>query len=97
MEARQNYLFLEQAKGYVKVLEKSTSPFSTMREVFEHCAQSDLRGGKRLKVVLKVPSFYVLPTKFLGKLLKIGNHPFCNECSPLRVTTSQGTSSHTLS
>ena len=49
MEARQNYLFLEQAKGYVNALEKSTSAPSTMREVFEHCAQSDLRGGKRLK------------------------------------------------
>jgi hypothetical protein len=36
-----NDLFLEQAEGYVKALEKSTSPLSTMREVFEHCAQND--------------------------------------------------------
>jgi hypothetical protein len=33
MEARQNYLFVEQAEGYVKALEKSTSPLSTMRGV----------------------------------------------------------------
>ena len=47
-EFRRNYLhhgssknlFLEQAEGYVKVLEKSTSRFSTMRGVFEHRAQN---------------------------------------------------------
>jgi hypothetical protein len=33
-------LFLEQAKGYVKALEKSTSPLSTMREVFEYGMRS---------------------------------------------------------
>jgi hypothetical protein len=33
--------FLEQAEGYVKPLEKSTSPLSTMREVFEHGAQNN--------------------------------------------------------
>jgi hypothetical protein len=35
------YLFLEQAEGYVKAQGKSTCPFSTMKEVFEH-------GGGRL-------------------------------------------------
>ena len=54
MEARQNYLFLEQAKGYVKAQEKSTCPLSTMREVFEQWAQNDKAGGKRLEAVLKV-------------------------------------------
>jgi hypothetical protein len=34
-------LFLERPKGYVKVLEKSTSSLSTMREVFEHYAEND--------------------------------------------------------
>jgi hypothetical protein len=37
----QKHLFLEQAEGYVKALEKSTSPPSTLIEVFEHCAQND--------------------------------------------------------
>jgi len=32
-------LFLEQAKGYVNALEKSTSAPSTMKEVFEPCAE----------------------------------------------------------
>jgi hypothetical protein len=40
MEARQNYLYLEQAEGYVKVLEKSTSRFPNMRGGFEHRAQN---------------------------------------------------------
>ncbi len=40
MEARQNYLFVELAEGYVKALEKSTFRFSTMRGVFEHRAQN---------------------------------------------------------
>jgi hypothetical protein len=34
-------LFLEQAEGYVKALEKSTYPLSTMKEVFEHDARDD--------------------------------------------------------
>jgi hypothetical protein len=37
----QNHLFVEQAEGYVKALEKSTAPPSTMKEVFEHGAQND--------------------------------------------------------
>ena len=41
-----NGLFLEQAKGYVRRLEKSTSPTSTMREVFELCAQNDEAGDE---------------------------------------------------
>jgi hypothetical protein len=44
---------MEQAEGYVKALEKSTSPPSTMREVLEHCAQNDWANGKRLKVFIK--------------------------------------------
>jgi hypothetical protein len=48
-EFRKNYLhhgssknlFLEQAEGYAEALDKSTSPRSTMREVFEHCEQND--------------------------------------------------------
>jgi hypothetical protein len=32
---------VEQAEGYVKDPEKSTSPLSTMKEVFEHGAQKD--------------------------------------------------------
>ena len=35
------HLFLEQAEGYVKALEKSTCLFSTMKEVFEHGAWND--------------------------------------------------------
>jgi len=35
------HLFLEQAKGYGKALEKSTSPVLSLREVFKHCAQKD--------------------------------------------------------
>jgi hypothetical protein len=41
MEARQNYLFLEQAEGYVKALEKSTSRDLSWREVYEPCVQND--------------------------------------------------------
>jgi hypothetical protein len=52
-----NDLFLEQAEGYVKYPEKSTSPLSTMKEVFEHGAQNDKTGGKKLKVAVKVLSF----------------------------------------
>ena len=37
----QNYLFLEQAEGYVKALEKSTSLLSIIREVFEHGDPND--------------------------------------------------------
>jgi hypothetical protein len=37
----QNDLFLERPKGYVKVLEKSTSSLLTMREVFEHYPEND--------------------------------------------------------
>jgi len=55
-ENDQNRLFLEQAEGYVKALEKSTSPPSTMREVFEHCAENYSPRDERLKVVLKVLS-----------------------------------------
>jgi hypothetical protein len=36
VRAGRNHLFLDQAKGYVKALEKSTSAPSTMREVFDH-------------------------------------------------------------
>jgi hypothetical protein len=34
-----NHLFLKQAKGYVKALEKSTSWVLSWGEVYEHCAQ----------------------------------------------------------
>jgi hypothetical protein len=34
-------LFLEQAKGYVKALEKSTSRALSLRDVYEPCAQID--------------------------------------------------------
>jgi hypothetical protein len=37
----QNDLFLEQAEGYVKALEKSTSTPSTMRKVLEHYPEND--------------------------------------------------------
>jgi hypothetical protein len=37
----QKYLFLEEAEGYVKALEKSTSRVLNWREVYEHCAQND--------------------------------------------------------
>jgi hypothetical protein len=37
----ENDLFLEQAKGYVKALEKSTSRVLSWEEVFEHGAQND--------------------------------------------------------
>ena len=40
---------MDQVAGYVKVLEKSTSPPSTMREVVKYCAQDNSKGGKRLK------------------------------------------------
>ena len=57
MEARQNYLFVEQEEGYVKAMEKSTSRVLSWREVFELCSQNDYAGRKRLNVVLKVLSF----------------------------------------
>ena len=41
LEPFQMHLFLEQAEGYVNALEKSTSLLTTMREIFEHCAQND--------------------------------------------------------
>jgi hypothetical protein len=34
------HFFLEQVKGYVKALEKSTSPVKRLREVFEHSKES---------------------------------------------------------
>jgi hypothetical protein len=38
----QNYFFFfEEGEGYVKALEKSTSPSPSMREVFELYAQDD--------------------------------------------------------
>lgn len=51
-----NHLFLEQAEGYGKAPQKSTSRVLNWREVFEHCTQNDEAGGKRLNVVLKVLS-----------------------------------------
>ena len=36
-----NHLFLKQAEGYVKALEKSTSRILSWIEVFRHCAQND--------------------------------------------------------
>lgn len=47
---------MELAEEYVKLIEKSTSPVSTLRKVFEHCVQKDQAGGKRLKIVLKALS-----------------------------------------
>jgi hypothetical protein len=47
---------VEQAAGYVKDPEKSTSPLSTMKEVFEYGAQNVSISGKKLKVTVKVPS-----------------------------------------
>jgi hypothetical protein len=41
LDLDQLHLFLEQAEGYVKALEKSTYPLSTMKEVFEHGVQND--------------------------------------------------------
>jgi hypothetical protein len=40
---------MERMEGYVKVLEKSSSPPSTMRGGVKYCAQDDSNGGKRLK------------------------------------------------
>jgi hypothetical protein len=40
---------MERMEGYVKALEKSTSPPSTMRVVVKYCAQDGSNGGKRLK------------------------------------------------
>jgi len=51
------HLFLELVEGYVKALEKSTSPLSTMREVFEHGAPGDKADGKRQKFDLTDMSF----------------------------------------
>jgi hypothetical protein len=49
---------VEQAKGYVNALGKSTFPVLSLREVCEHCTESYSASGKRLKVVLKVLSVY---------------------------------------
>jgi len=57
LQPSQNHLFLEQAEEYVKDPEKSTSPLSTLKEVFEHGAQNDSTGGKKLKVAVKVLFF----------------------------------------
>jgi hypothetical protein len=43
------YVVMERMEGYVKVLEKSSSPPSTMRGGVKYCAQDDSNGGKRLK------------------------------------------------
>ncbi len=40
---------MEEVEGYVKVLEKSSSPPSTMRVGVKYCAQDDSKGAKRLK------------------------------------------------
>ena len=48
--------YLEQAEGYVKTLEKSTSRFLRWGEVFEICKRNDQAGYKSLKVILKVLS-----------------------------------------
>jgi hypothetical protein len=47
---------MEQAEGYVKEPEKSTSPLSTMKEVFEYGAQNGSISGKKRKGTVKVPS-----------------------------------------
>ena len=69
MEARQNYLFLEQAKGYVNALEKSTSAPSTMREVFELCAE---RLGRRKNRHVSLPESQPLsrPSRRSGKAVR---------------------------
>jgi hypothetical protein len=50
-------LFFEQAKGYVKALEKSPSRVFRLREVFEHWTESHSASGEKLKVTLNVLSF----------------------------------------
>ena len=40
---------MEEMEEYVKVLEKSNSPPSTMRVGVKYCAQDDSKDGKRLK------------------------------------------------
>src|SRR6266849_3704158 len=64
-----NRLFLEQAKGYVKALEKSTSAPSTMREVFEHCAE---RLGRRKNRHVSLPESQLLsrPSRSSGKAVR---------------------------
>jgi hypothetical protein len=44
----------EHAAGYVKTLEKSTCPLSTMQEVFEPYTQNDKTGERRLEAMLTV-------------------------------------------
>jgi hypothetical protein len=52
---------MERMEGYVKVLEKSTSPPPTMRGGFKYCTQNEPKGGKRLK--------------FYGPLIKSSHSP----------------------
>jgi len=44
---------LEQAKGYVKALEKSTSSVFNLRKVFEHGAESFSAKGKEEDVLFE--------------------------------------------
>jgi hypothetical protein len=39
-----NHLFVEQTKGYVKALEKSTCRVLNWREAFEYCTQNEAEG-----------------------------------------------------
>jgi hypothetical protein len=48
---------VERVEGYVKTLEKSTSPVLSFREVFEYGTESYKGSWKRLEAVLKVLSF----------------------------------------
>jgi hypothetical protein len=61
---------VEQAEGYVKALEKSTSRLSTMRKVFEHHAQSNHKTsslGRHISLValtlVPTPSKLVISNK----------------------------------
>jgi len=69
----QKHLFLEQAKGYVKALEKSTSSVFNFRKVFEHGTESFSAKGKEEEILFEGPSCPTLELnreRWSGRVIK---------------------------
>ena len=68
-----NDLFLEQAEGYVKALEKSTSSVFNFRKVFEHGTESFSAKGKEEEILFEGPSCPTLELnreRWSGRVIK---------------------------
>jgi hypothetical protein len=73
-----NLLFSEQAKGYVKALEKSTAPVFILRKVFEHGAESFSAKGKEEEILFEGPSCSTLALnweRWSGRVIKTAVAP----------------------